>query len=78
MSLKKIFSENGLDVRRRDRANGIELIADLGSGVDAGVDIIGDTVIVVTGDEQYEIPGVEDARATINHGVLTIEVEDER
>lgn len=77
MSLKEMFSENGLDVRRRDHADGVELIADLGPGAEAGVDIVGDTVIVVTGDQQYEIPGIEDARATINHGVLTIRVEDE-
>jgi len=53
------------------------LAADIGPGRDATVDLVGDTAIVVVGDEQYEfeVPGDGDAQAFMKNGVLTVEVE---
>lgn len=78
MSLKEKLTAEGLDVRRRDRAEAVEFVADLGPGTDASVDVVGDTVIVVSDDEQYEITGVDGASASITNGVLTIDVEADR
>ncbi|MFW6436572.1 MAG: DUF7127 family protein [Halococcoides sp.] len=48
--------------------------ADVGE-MAAQVDVVGDTVIVVTDDDQYEldVPG-EDTAAFMKNGVLTVEV----
>ncbi len=52
--------------------------ADLGVVADASTEVVGDTVIVVADDDQFdlELPG-GDARATVRNGVLTVEVETE-
>lgn len=63
-------------VRQFEYDDRVVLAADVGLG-DASVDVVGDTVIVVRGDEQYELTlpeGDGDATATINNGVLTVEV----
>ncbi len=78
MTLKQKLSAEGLDVRRRERADGVEFVADLGPGTDAAVDVVGDTVIVVAGDQHYEVDGLADAGASINNGVVTITTEEER
>ena len=54
------------------------LVADVGPGRDANVDIVDDTVMVVVGDEQYdfELPVGSDAQAFIKNGVLTVEVNE--
>jgi hypothetical protein len=61
--------------RRYEYDDRIVMAADVGS-VDAAVDVVGDTAIVVAGENQFEIdlPG-DEARASINNGVLSIEVE---
>ncbi|MFB6179159.1 MAG: hypothetical protein ABEI77_05485 [Halorientalis sp.] len=55
------------------------LAADVGVGREASIDIVGDTAIVVIGDEQYEfeVPDGDDesAQAFMKNGVLTIEVK---
>jgi hypothetical protein len=52
------------------------LAADVGPGRDATVDLVGDTAIVVVGNEQYEFAVPDgDAQAFIRNGVLTVEVE---
>jgi hypothetical protein len=62
----------------REYDDGTELlVADVGVGREASVDVVGETAIVVTGGDQYEfqLPGTaEDAQAFMKNGVLTIEV----
>ena len=78
MTLKQKLNAEGLDVRRRERADGVKFVADLGPGTDAAVDTVGDTVIVVAGDQHHEIDGLAGASVSINNGVLTITTEEER
>lgn len=47
---------------------------DLGPGVDATVDVVDGTAIVVAGDEQFEFEVPAGAQAFIHNGVLTVEV----
>ncbi|MUV90882.1 hypothetical protein GJ629_14065 [Halapricum sp. CBA1109] len=64
-------------VRRFEYDEAVVLAADVGVG-EASVDVVGDTVIVVSdGDHhEFEVPdGAEEADARINNGVLTVEVE---
>ena len=58
----------------RDRAG---LVADFGAGAEGSVDLVGDTAIVVVDDDQYEfeVPAGVTTRASVNNGVLTVEVE---
>ncbi|MFB6189051.1 MAG: hypothetical protein ABEI57_04135 [Halapricum sp.] len=62
-------------VSRYEYEDSIVLAADLGV-TEASVDVVGDTVIVVDGADQYDltVPEGEDARAFIKNGVLTVEV----
>jgi hypothetical protein len=73
MNEQQRFADGSVFGRRYDYADGTVFAADFGAG-EATVDVVDGTVIVVTDDEQYEfeVPGV--ARATINNGVLTVEV----
>lgn len=70
--------DEGVPVRRFEYDDELVLAADVGIG-DATVDVVGDTVIVVSDGEQQELTvpetAGEDARAFIKNGVLTIEVE---
>ncbi|WP_324758065.1 DUF7127 family protein [Haloarcula sp. GH36] len=70
---QQLFDETPL--RRFEYDDSIVLAADVGAADDASVDVVDGTVIVVAGDEQHEfdVPD-KDARAFINHGVLTIEM----
>jgi hypothetical protein len=69
----------GDDVRFRciDDGDSITYLADLGNTTAATVDVVAGTVIVVTGDDQYEaeLPEEGDAEAFIKNGVVTIEVD---
>lgn len=69
------FAQEDVLARRYEYEDGVVLVADLGATDDASVDVVAGTAIVVVGDEQYELalPAGE-ARASINNGVLTIEV----
>ena len=64
--------------RRFEYDDHVVFAADVGPVDDASVDIVDGTIIVVAGDDQYEqaLPAGVDARAFINHGVLTIELSD--
>ena len=75
MRLAQQFAAEGFDVSRRDYDDCVVVAADFGPAADATVDVVGETVIVVADDEQYdfEFEG-QDATATINNGVLTVEV----
>lgn len=62
-------------VRRYEYDDGVVLAADFGPSREAAVDVVDDTVIVVTDDDQYELEVEGGANAFISNGVLTIEVE---
>jgi hypothetical protein len=64
-----------VSVRRYEYDDGVVLAADFGPSREAAVDVVDDTVIVVTDDDQYELEVEGDATAFISNGVLTIEVE---
>jgi hypothetical protein len=77
MSGQQQFVDEQGPVARMEYADGTTLLAaDVGPGRDASVDVVGDTVIVVVGDEQYDfaLPEGGDAQAFIKNGVLTVEV----
>ncbi len=63
-------------VRRFEYDDGTHVLAaDVGVETDASVDVVGDTAIVVTGAEQYDLDvPAGDAQAFIKNGVLTVEV----
>jgi len=77
MSVKQQFEAEGIDVRRVEYDDSVELVADLGTGGQSAVDVVGDTIIVLAGGEQFEIEAAAEAdpQAFISNGVLTIEVE---
>lgn len=65
-------------VRTVERPNGMSIVADLGAATEGVVDVVGNTAIVVTDGEEFEIELVgEPERAFIKNGVLTIDLEDE-
>jgi hypothetical protein len=71
------FGDRNDELRRQDYNEGILFVADLGTEIgDAAVDVVDGTAIVVTeDDEQREFALPEGVRAaTVNNGVLTIEV----
>ena len=75
-SERQLFDETPL--RRFEYEDNVVFAADVGPSDDASVDVVDGTVIVVTGDEQFEqdLPADVDARAFIRNGVLTIELSD--
>jgi len=77
MNLHEIASgEDGL-VRTFDYGDATTYVVDLG-GKEGSVDVVGDTAIVVVGDEEYDVdvPEGADVQAFIKNGVLSIEVND--
>ena len=62
-----------VSITQRDVEGSNEITIDFGRGVDAKLDVVGDTAIVVAGDQQYEfeIPG-DASEITANDGVLII------
>ena len=60
-------------VTRNEYGDELVVAVDFGPGVDAKLDVVGDTVIVVAGDSQveFEMPP-EASEMTTNNGVLTI------
>jgi hypothetical protein len=75
MTVLQQFEEEGIDARRFEYDDEVVLAADFGRSTDAAVDVVDGTVIVVAGDDQYDVEVGDDARAFINNGVLTIEVD---
>jgi len=75
-SFQQVFARSDeAFARRYEYEDSVVLVADLGIG-DATVDVVDDTAIVVTDDDQYEVELPDGAaRASLNNGVLTIEVE---
>lgn len=68
--------KDGVPVSRYEYDDGVVLAADL-RVTDASAEVVGDTVIVVADRTQYDldVPEGEDARAFVNNGVLTVEVD---
>lgn len=78
MTEKQRFAAERGPVRQVEYDDGtVLLVADIGVGRDASVDIVDETALVVAGEEQYEfeVPSGGAAQAFIHNGVLTIEVE---
>ncbi len=68
------FDRDG--VRRYEYDDAVVLVADMGPGVEGSVDVVDETALVVTGDEQFEFPvPAGDAAASISNGVVTVEVD---
>jgi len=74
MDVKEQFAERNVDVRRYEYDDSVVLAADLGYTGSGSVDVVDDTVIVVTDGEQFDVEIEGDAQAFIKNGVLTIEV----
>jgi hypothetical protein len=70
------FMDEDVVARRYSYADGDVLAFDLGAGVDGAVDVVDGTLMVVVDDEQYEreLPAGTGAQATINNGVVTVEI----
>lgn len=79
MTLDQLARDSGQMVRQYEYDDETVLAIDFG-GVDASVDVVDGTVIVVADDEQYEFELPEhatDAHTFIKNGVLTIEMEED-
>jgi hypothetical protein len=74
MSVRKQLSEYDAEVRRYEYDDSVVLAADFGDTDSASVDVVGDTVIVVVDDTQFDIELEEDAQVFMKNGVLSIEV----
>jgi hypothetical protein len=65
--------DEDIAITRRDRDGGSVVVVDFGEGVDAQLDVLGDTAIVVAGDRQFEFEIPEDVSdLSVNDGMLTI------
>ncbi|EMA50267.1 DUF7127 family protein [Halococcus thailandensis] len=76
-TLQQFDDRDGDALSRYEYDASVVYAADIGSDADeATVDIVDNTVMIVSGDEQadFEIPESGTAEATINNGVLTVEV----
>jgi hypothetical protein len=67
--------DDEVQLRRYEYDDRWIMVADVGPGRDASVDVLGETAIVVVDGEQYELDVDGNPRAFIRNGVLTIEVE---
>jgi hypothetical protein len=76
MNLKQQFAAEDVEWRRHEHDGRIEFAAEFGPQGDSSADVVGNTLIVVAGGEQYEFDVDPDARAFINNGVLTVEVNE--
>jgi hypothetical protein len=74
MTIKEQFATRDVEVRQFDYGDSSVLAADFGAAASSSVDVVGDTVIVIVDDEQYEIEVDDGAETAMNNGVLTIEV----
>jgi hypothetical protein len=72
------FANRDVVARRYEYTDGDVLAFDLGAGTEGAVDVVDGSLVVVLGDDQYETDLPEDARgaqATINNGVVTVELQ---
>ncbi|WP_254821457.1 hypothetical protein [Haloglomus halophilum] len=70
------FAERDVVARQYQYADGDVLAFDLGAGAAGAVDVVDGTLMVVVDDEQFEmdLPEGRPAKATINNGVVTVEM----
>ncbi len=65
--------EDDLTIARREYDDESVVTVDFGRGVEAKLDILGDTAIVVAGDRQFEFEVPDEATEfTTNEGMLVI------
>lgn len=74
MTLKEQLVAADVEVSRFEYDDSVVLAADFGHTESSSVEVVGDTVIVVADDEQYDLELDADAQAFMKNGVLTIEV----
>jgi hypothetical protein len=76
MTATERFAERDVVARQYSYADGDVMAFDLGVGVTATADVVDGTLVVVADDEQYDLdlPAEADAQATINNGVVTVEM----
>lgn len=77
MNVNEQLSQRGIEVDRREYDGRIEFVADFGPAASVSVDVVGETVIVVAGEETYDLEVDGNAQAFIKNGVLTIELKEE-
>ena len=72
--LQSAADEDGdITITRREYENENVITVDFGPGVEATVDVVGDTAIVVAGDRQFEFEIPPEATdVTTNDGMLII------
>ena len=73
MNVQQFAERDDQFARRYVYDDTVVVAADL-DATDAAVDVLEDTVIVVTDDDQYELDVAGDPEAFMQNGVLTIEV----
>lgn len=80
MDLQQFSRRDERHVREYDADGTRRIVADLGSDVEANVEVVGDTAIVLPEEgEQIDLDLPErGAKAFIKNGILTIELEDQR
>jgi hypothetical protein len=75
MNVEALRRSDDTIVRRYEYGGTTVVAADLGPDAnEAEVDVVGDTVIVVRGDDTVELDVDGDPEAFISNGVLTVEV----
>ena len=75
MSLKQQLVAADFEWRQFDHDDESGFVVDFGPEEHSSADVVGDTVIVVTGGEQYEFDIDGDAQVSMKNGVLTVEVD---
>ena len=65
--------QEDVSIARQEYEDEKVVVVDFGRGVEAVLDVVGDTAIVVAGDRQFEFEMPEDAaEVTTNNGMLVI------
>ena len=65
--------QEDVTIARQEYEDENVVVVDFGRGVEAVLDVVGDTAIVVAGDRQFEFEMPEDAsEVTTNNGMLVI------
>ncbi|WP_135364423.1 hypothetical protein [Halosimplex halophilum] len=65
--------DDDIAITRRERDGEAVVVVDFGEGVDAQLDVLGDTAIVVAGDRQFEFEIADEVTdLSVNDGMLTI------
>lgn len=66
--------QDDVTITYRDYDDENVIVVDFGPGVEASLDVVGDTAIVVAGDRQFEFEVPEEATdISVNDGMLIIE-----